>query len=112
MHKHLFISGLNSFDDNETADDTSAADGTGDVQKKIMPWKQMVPDEETSQEIEFGVKEHKQEGLVVVTSLISKIPNLGGKSVGREEKGWVSWYGIGQRTFGEAVGLMYSLLLS
>ena len=38
----------------------------------------MVPDEETTQEMDYGVKEHHEEGLVVVTSLISKIPNLGG----------------------------------
>ena len=79
--KFLFP-GLNSYDDDaEAADDTSAslADGSGDVQKKIMPWKQMVPDEETTQEVDYGVKQRHEEGLVVVTSLISKIPNLGGQ---------------------------------
>ena len=39
----------------------------------------MVPDEETTQEMEYGVKERHEDGLVVVTSLISKVPNLGGK---------------------------------
>ena len=77
----ILFPGYDQYDhDAETADDTSAslADGNGDVQKKIMPWKQMVPDEETAQEMDYGVKEHHEEGLVVVTSLISKVPNLGG----------------------------------
>ena len=69
---------MNAFDDEAADGTTSSAEGDGDVQKKIMPWKQMVPDDETAQEINFGVKQHKQEGLIVVTSLISKIPNLGG----------------------------------
>ena len=74
--------GYDQYDhETEAADDnsTSVADGNGDVQKKIMPWKQMVPDEETTQEMEYGVKERHEDGLVVVTSLISKVPNLGGK---------------------------------
>ena len=76
---YVGLSGLNAFDDEAADGTTSSADRDCDVQKKIMPWKQMVPDDETAQEINFGVKQHKQEGLIVVTSLISKIPNLGGK---------------------------------
>ncbi|XP_041351948.1 probable methyltransferase TARBP1 isoform X2 [Gigantopelta aegis] len=52
-------------------------DGEGDVQKKIMPWRLMTPDEE-SFDYEFKKKLHKPGGLVLVTSLIEKIPNLGG----------------------------------
>ena len=78
----LNFPGLNAFDDEAADGAMSTADGEGDVQKKIMPWKQMVPDDETAQEINFGVKQQIEEGLVVVTSLITKIPNLGGKTLG------------------------------
>ena len=43
-----------------------------------MPWRQMMMDEETMSEVDHGVKQHIEGGLVVVTSLINKIPNLGG----------------------------------
>ena len=62
--------------------DDDAGEGTeeeGDVQKKIMPWRQMLLDEEVVTEVEHGVKQEPGGGLVVVTSLINKIPNLGGK---------------------------------
>ncbi|KAL5008404.1 hypothetical protein ScPMuIL_013985 [Solemya velum] len=49
-----------------------------DVQKKIMPWRLMSPDEEIQAELEFSRKCHKQQGLILITSLIDKVPNLGG----------------------------------
>lgn len=51
----------------------------GDVQKKIMPWKLMLPDDEVQDELEYSNRKRDDDGLVVVTSLIDKIPNLGGK---------------------------------
>ncbi|KAK6998100.1 methyltransferase TARBP1 [Biomphalaria glabrata] len=49
----------------------------GDVQKKIMPWRQMSPDQETEAELDF--QRVKPTGrLILVTSLIDKVPNLGG----------------------------------
>ncbi|KAL3874090.1 hypothetical protein ACJMK2_037153 [Sinanodonta woodiana] len=62
----------------EDVEDEGVDDVEGDVQKKIMPWKVMVPDEETTLELEHGIKTLEMEGLVVVTSLIDKTPNLGG----------------------------------
>ena len=70
------FSGLKSPDD---IDEVLSDHGDGDVQKKIMPWKQMVPDEETALEIDHGVKSRNEDGLIVVTSLINKVPNLGGR---------------------------------
>lgn len=63
-------------------DDETSADGEDerDVQKKIMPWRQMMLDEEVVTEVEHGVKQPAGGGLVVVTSLISKVPNLGGNN--------------------------------
>lgn len=52
----------------------------GDVQKKIMPWRLMLPDDEVQEELEYSNRKRDEEGLVVVTSLIDKIPNLGGRS--------------------------------
>ncbi|KAL4238154.1 hypothetical protein ACF0H5_002865 [Mactra antiquata] len=71
--------GLKVPEDNDAADDTVNDDNdVGDVQKKIMPWRQMMLDEETIQEVDHGVKQVNNHGLVVVTSLINKVPNLGG----------------------------------
>ncbi|XP_060062675.1 probable methyltransferase TARBP1 [Ylistrum balloti] len=50
----------------------------GDFQKKIMPWRMMTPDEEAQEELDFCKKRHQAGGLVLVTSLIEKLPNLGG----------------------------------
>ncbi|XP_052769493.1 probable methyltransferase TARBP1 [Mya arenaria] len=52
--------------------------GERDVQKKIMPWRQMLLEEEVVSEVDHGVKVGPTDGLVVVTSLINKVPNLGG----------------------------------
>lgn len=76
---HIKFSDLKIHDDEETAGDGVAEEGEGDVQKKIMPWRQMLLDEEVVSEVEHGVKQESGEGLVVVTSLINKVPNLGGK---------------------------------
>ncbi|KAH9519623.1 hypothetical protein Btru_003171 [Bulinus truncatus] len=58
-------------------DDDIVESADGDVQKKIMPWRQMSPDQET--EAELDLQRQKRAGhLVLVTSLIDKIPNLGG----------------------------------
>ncbi|XP_012945987.2 probable methyltransferase TARBP1 [Aplysia californica] len=50
----------------------------GDVQKKIMPWRQMSPDQETEAELASQRRKKAEGGVIVVTSLIDKIPNLGG----------------------------------
>ncbi|CAL1534024.1 unnamed protein product [Lymnaea stagnalis] len=50
----------------------------GDVQKKIMPWRQMSPDQETESELTSQRQKKSDEGLILVTSLVDKIPNLGG----------------------------------
>ncbi|XP_021353649.1 probable methyltransferase TARBP1 [Mizuhopecten yessoensis] len=51
---------------------------SGDFQKKIMPWRLMTPDDEAQEELDFCKKRHQAGGLVLVTSLIEKLPNLGG----------------------------------
>ena len=55
----------------------------GDVQKKVIPWRSMFPEEEEEDEEwagpDKGKKKHLPGGLIVVTSLIDKVPNLGGK---------------------------------
>ncbi|KAK7505417.1 hypothetical protein BaRGS_00003162 [Batillaria attramentaria] len=50
----------------------------GDVQKKIIPWRLMTPDSHAEQEYSYRKKGRKPGGLVLVTSLINKLPNLGG----------------------------------
>lgn len=79
--KMLHILGLKSPADDDEADDNTADDNEGDVQKKIMPWRQMMLDEEAMSEVEHGVKQHIEDRLVVVTSLINKVPNLGGNLI-------------------------------
>lgn len=51
----------------------------GDVQKKIIPWRLMTPDSHVEQEYTCRKKGYKPGGLILVTSLINKVPNLGGK---------------------------------
>ncbi|RUS72993.1 hypothetical protein EGW08_019241 [Elysia chlorotica] len=65
---------------NENEEDISeSADNTGDVQKKIMPWRQMSPDQDTEAELASSQRQKGRDGgLVLVTSLIDKVPNLGG----------------------------------
>ncbi|KAJ8308141.1 hypothetical protein KUTeg_013015 [Tegillarca granosa] len=48
-----------------------------DVQKKITPWRMMTPDDETLDELLNSKNIQKTEGLILVTSLIDKVPNLG-----------------------------------
>ena len=54
---------------------------TSDVQKKVIPWRLMLPEQEleTGLQEEYMKKRQKTGGLVLVASLIDKIPNLGGK---------------------------------
>lgn len=55
----------------------------GDVQKKLIPWRGMLPDQDLELDISSNGQSKKQSkagGLVVVTSLIDKVPNLGGQS--------------------------------
>lgn len=47
------------------------------VQKKITPWKQMFPDLETLT-LTAGRKKNSTNDLIVIASLIDRIPNLGG----------------------------------
>ncbi|XP_046337095.2 probable methyltransferase TARBP1 isoform X3 [Haliotis rufescens] len=62
--------------------DTDCADEEvteGNVQKKIMPWRLMTPDEDSHPDNKMNLKKvHKAGGLILVTSLIDKLPNLGG----------------------------------
>lgn len=51
----------------------------GDIQKKIMPWRLMNPDDEVVEELEYAKRQHKSNELILVTSLIDKVPNLGGQ---------------------------------
>lgn len=51
----------------------------GDIQKKIMTWRLMNPDDEVVEELEYAKRQHKSNGLILVTSLIDKVPNLGGQ---------------------------------
>lgn len=55
---------------------------TGDVQKKITPWKVILPDEEIMSEIQqqrmANLQKNSTGQLIVVASLIDKAPNLGG----------------------------------
>jgi len=63
----------------ETSEDV--CDSTeGDVQKKIIPWRLMTPDSHAEQEYSYRKKGGKPDGLVLVTSLINKVPNLGGEN--------------------------------
>ncbi|XP_064599728.1 LOW QUALITY PROTEIN: probable methyltransferase TARBP1 [Liolophura sinensis] len=50
----------------------------GDVQKKILPWRFMKPDAEAEEQLELRRVKERGQGLILVTSLIEKIPNLGG----------------------------------
>lgn len=51
----------------------------GDMQKKIMPWRLMNPDDEVMEELEYAKRQRQSDGLILVTSLIDKVPNLGGQ---------------------------------
>ena len=62
----------------EEGNDTAAKEG--DIQKKIIPWRLMVPDSQAEPEYSYRRKGRKSDGLILVTSLINKVPNLGGKA--------------------------------
>ncbi|XP_015607513.1 probable methyltransferase TARBP1 isoform X2 [Cephus cinctus] len=56
--------------------------GTLDMQKKITPWKSMAPlDEELSEISQLSLsrkKNNSEDGIIVVASLVDRLPNLGG----------------------------------
>lgn len=60
-----------------TEDNASAMMGLHDnVQKKAVPWHSLIPEQDLASK-----PRHKQEeGLIVVASLIDRLPNLGGLS--------------------------------
>lgn len=63
--------------DAEIREELWTDDGSGDIQKKITPWKEShIPGFESSE----GQKSPRGH-LVVVASLISRVPNLGGSSI-------------------------------
>ncbi|KAK3093846.1 hypothetical protein FSP39_020941 [Pinctada imbricata] len=67
--------------DETEEDEEEGGNGNSNVQKKIMPWRHTDPDEEALEQLEYTnrIKERGgQDGLILVTSLIEKIPNLGG----------------------------------
>lgn len=49
----------------------------GNVQKKVIPWRLMTP-QDTNDEDLRKVAVDDERGLILVTSLINKLPNLGG----------------------------------
>ncbi|GFR98332.1 tRNA (guanosine(18)-2'-O)-methyltransferase [Elysia marginata] len=78
---------------------SESADNLGDVQKKIMPWRQMSPDQDTEAELTSKQRQRGLDGgLVLVTSLIDKVPNLGGLCRTSEIFG-VSEFVIGNLTY-------------
>ncbi|XP_076463915.1 tRNA (guanosine(18)-2'-O)-methyltransferase TARBP1-like [Babylonia areolata] len=62
----------------ETSEDTGDTPTEGDVQKKVIPWRLMMPDSSAEQEYSYRRRGARQDGLILVTSLINKLPNLGG----------------------------------
>lgn len=58
--------------------ETESEEAVGDIQKKIMPWRLMNPDDEVMEELEYAKRQRQSDGLILVTSLIDKVPNLGG----------------------------------
>ncbi|XP_023223966.1 probable methyltransferase TARBP1 isoform X1 [Centruroides sculpturatus] len=62
---------------NENQAESDEINNVTNFQKKITPWKQIIPDSETIQEIQTR-KQWNNDGLIIVASLIDKTPNLGG----------------------------------
>lgn len=66
----------------DTGNEGTSGPQTGDVQKKITPWKMIPPDEEMMFEIQqqrmANLQKNAAGQLIVVASLIDKAPNLGG----------------------------------
>jgi tRNA G18 (ribose-2'-O)-methylase SpoU len=58
-------------------DSVSPAMAVRNVQKKITPWKQMLPDV-NSLVVSAGRKKTTTNDLIVIASLVDRVPNLGG----------------------------------
>jgi hypothetical protein len=78
MSENLTVIHLSSA--REVYNDTNEDMTSGDVQKKMMPWRVMLPETELDADLleDYNRKQHKAGGMVLVTSLVDKIPNLGG----------------------------------
>ncbi|XP_046616037.1 probable methyltransferase TARBP1 isoform X2 [Neodiprion virginianus] len=69
-----------------TRDDTNnISDYSTDIQKKFIPWKSMLPNEDELNETSGCLRSHREasiEGnkIILVASLVEKLPNLGGLS--------------------------------
>ena len=67
------------------SDEQTVESSCNNVQKKMIPWKAMLPDltDDLHNDLcDLGVISKKQrnpDGLILVTSLINKMPNLGGR---------------------------------
>ena len=77
------LTGKAIYEKNELqANDVMCRLQSGDVQKKIRPWKVISPDEEMMSEIQqqhmANMHKNSAGNLIVVASLIDKAPNLGG----------------------------------
>jgi tRNA G18 (ribose-2'-O)-methylase SpoU len=66
------------------------------VQKKLVPWRSTFP----GHDLASGLKQKRKEGLIVVASLIDRLPNLGGLSRTCEVFG-VSEYVVGSLKYTE-----------
>ncbi|CAD5123311.1 DgyrCDS11670 [Dimorphilus gyrociliatus] len=62
-----------AFDQFESAEEIKE----GNVQKKIIPWRLMTPQDNDEEDVR-KIPIHDSRGLILVTSLINKLPNLGG----------------------------------
>jgi tRNA G18 (ribose-2'-O)-methylase SpoU len=80
-----------------TEDNAAATVGVHkNVQKKLVPWCSIFPD----QDLASGLRQKQEEGLIVVASLIDRLPNLGGLSRTCEVFG-VSEYIVGSLKYTE-----------
>jgi len=86
ISRRLAGQALNRSDKVQSSEAVNAANLSGpqsrDVQKKIMPWKVIPPDEEMMSEMQeqrmVNLQKSSSGNLIVVASLIDKAPNLGG----------------------------------
>ena len=76
----------------EEEEEENAVGSQSNFQKKLVPWRSLIPDHELRPSTAEPVV--KKEGLIVVASLIDRLPNLGGLSRTCEVFG-VSEYVIG-----------------
>ena len=83
-----------------SADNELGQDGSSNLQKKIMPWTTMFADDYQSFNPESDEQNSKvsHQNLIVVASLIDKIPNLGGLCRSCEIFG-VGTYAIGSMKY-------------